>query len=282
MMLELIQHPMETETTLPDHILNRKGPRSLKDLDPEVITYLNAGSTATKNLIEWLATDQLVLLKNVLQTLDKLDWYSSFEQPVLAQKKRTANSDVKVIGENLGLLTSDPKLYEQLRAHSSDIVRCWACWGESILHDGVKALLKAMRPYAADSHFGVREVVIFASKERMIADLDTAIELLTAWTGDADENVRRFAVEGLRPIGVWTKKIPQFQDQPALGLPLLEPLRSDGSKYVRDSVGNWLNDASKSDPAWVQTLCDSWTKQSDSKETAYIVKKALRTILKKK
>ena len=138
-----------------------------------------------------------------------------------------------------------------------------------------------MKPYAADGHFGVREVVIFASKERMIEDLDTSVSILSTWTGDSDENLRRYAVEALRPVGVWTKKITAFQEDPQQGISLIEPLKSDASKYVRDSVGNWLNDASKSQPEWVKSLCDRWEKESNTKETTYIIKKALRTINKK-
>ena len=58
---------------IPQHILDRKGARSLKDLNPEVIEYLNQGLVETKNLMEWLATDQLQLLKLVLKEINKED-----------------------------------------------------------------------------------------------------------------------------------------------------------------------------------------------------------------
>ena len=266
---------------IPEHISNRKGPRGLKDLDPEVLEYLNAGTIETKNLIEWLATDQLLLLKTVLVDVDKMDWYTSFVEAVNAQKKPTANSNTKVIGETFAQLTDTTFIKSQLSNHTSDIVRCWSCWAESLFQDDVETLLGTMKPYAADAHFGLREVVIFASKERLIEDLDSAISILSEWAVDSDENVRRYAVEALRPIGVWTKKIPAFQEKPELALPVLEPLRSDVSKYVRDAVGNWLNDASKSQPEWVKMLCNQWEKASKTKETAYIIKRGLRTLEKK-
>jgi len=263
---------------IPEHILNRKGARSLKDLNPEVIDYLNKGLIETRNLMEWLATDQLALLKLVLKDIDKQAWYTDFELTLNAQKKPTANSNTKVIGQTFGVLSSNPEIYRKLKTHSSDLVRCWACWGESLHHDSIPNLLKAMKPYAADTHFGVREVVIFASKERMIQDLDVAVNILSKWTTHKNENVRRYAVESLRPVGVWTKKILEFQKDPEKGRSLIEPLKSDDSKYVRDSVANWLNDASKSQPEWVKAICSKWGKESATKETAYIIKRGLRTI----
>ncbi len=266
---------------IPEHIQNRKGARSFKDLNPEVIEYLNAGKIQTANLMEWLATDQLILLKNVLAEMNKMDWFEEFESPVLMQKKRSANSDVKIIGQTFGILSRESVLYEKLRSHTSDVVRSWSCWGESLHYDTINSLMTTMRSYAADAHFGVREVVIFASKERMNEDLQTSINILSSWTSSTDENVRRFAAEALRPIGVWVKKIATFQEDPKKGLSLIEPLKSDPSKYVRDSVGNWLNDASKSQPDWVISVCKKWEQESPTKETAYIIKKAMRTINKK-
>ena len=217
---------------VPQAIINRKGPRSSKELDPEVVDYLNKGWTETKNLIEWLATDQLLLLKNVLEPLDKMEWYSSFKTGILAQKKPTANSNTRFIGENFGLTADLHFIREHLASHMSDVVRCWACWAESLQYDDTQKLLSAIQPYAADHHFGVREVVIFSSKERLTEDLDKSIDILTGWTSSEDENIRRYAIEALRPIGVWTKKIAEFQHNPQKALPLLEPLKSDSSKYV--------------------------------------------------
>jgi len=267
---------------IPEHIANRKGARSLKDLNPEVVDYLNAGKVATKNLMEWLATDQLILLKTVLEPLNKMDWFPSFEEAVNAQKKPTANSNAKLIGQTFTQLTDNAFAKAHLANHQSDIVRCWGCWSESLFQDTVDDLLDTMKPYAADSHFGVREVVIFASKERLIEDLDSSVNILFEWISDKDENVRRYAIEALRPVGVWTKKIPEFQENPEMALHILEPLKSDASKYVRDSVGNWLNDASKSQPEWVKSVCNRWERESKTKETSYIIKKGLRTIEKKK
>ncbi len=265
---------------IPEHILNRKGARSLKDLNPEVIEYLNAGKIETKNLMEWLAIDQLMLLKTVLTTADKMDWYQSFEEAVNSQKKPTSNSTTKVIGKTFAQLSNAAFAKKYLSNNPSDMVRCWGCWAESVFQDSIDGLLDAMKPHAADRHFMNREVVIFASKERIIDDLDTATQILSDWTTEQDENVRRYVAEALRPIGVWTKKIPEFQENPEKGLPLLESLKSDSSKYVRDSVANWLNDTSKSQPDWVKTVCNRWEKESMTKETTYIVKKGLRTIEK--
>jgi len=265
---------------IPEHILNRKGARSLKDLNPEVIDYLNQGLIETKNLMEWLATDQSTLLKLVLTEIGKEEWFSMFEVAINNQKKPTANSNTRIIGETFGQMTEDSKIYNVLKNHTSDIVRCWSCWAESLHYDDLTELLNAMQFYAADTHFGVREIVILATKSRMIEDLELALQILTPWTQSEDENVRRYAAESMRPVGVWVKKIARFQEEPALALPILEPLKSDSSKYVRDAVANWINDASKSQSEWARQLCKRWTQESETKETAYIVRRGMRTLNK--
>ena len=261
-------------------ILNRKGARKATDIPAEVIKLLNGGFIETANLTEWLAADQLAILKKTLKKINQSKWYKQFEAAVNSQKKISANNNTRVIGQLFGELIKDKDTLKLLKTDTSDIVRCWACWAIASQQKTTKKLLTAIKPFAGDKHFGVREVVIFATKERLAKDLETAIPVLSTWTKSKDENVRRYAAETLRPTGVWTKKIPLLHEQPDLGLPILNPLKADPSFYVQNAVANWLNDASKSQPDWVIKLCAKWEKESDAKATKYIIKKGLRTINK--
>ena len=126
----------------------------------------------------------------------------------------------------------------------------------------------------------MRECAWDSFRPYLVQDLSAGLILLEAWVRDTDPNIRRFASEVTRPRGVWTPHIPELKDDPQQALGLLEPLKSDPSRYVQNSVANWLNDASKSQPDWVQAVCARWLDESPTKETAYIVKRALRTLRK--
>jgi len=71
-----------------------------------------------------------------------------------------------------------------------------------------------------------------------------------------------------------------LKEKPEQYLLILDKLKSDKAKYVQDSVGNWLNDASKTRPDFVTALCERWENESPTKETKYIIKKALRPVAK--
>jgi 3-methyladenine DNA glycosylase AlkC len=117
-------------------------------------------------------------------------------------------------------------------------------------------------------------------RDAVIGSLDEAVMLLQPWVLDADPNIRRFASELTRPRGVWCAQIEALKAEPWRALPLIEPLRADTSRYVQNSVANWLNDASKSQPEWVDGLCERWLAESETAETRYIAKRAMRTLSK--
>ena len=262
----------------------RKGARTIRDIPKNILEQLNQGEMETANLVEFLAIDQRVLLKNLLTQFGR----EKYLQPILEQidklKKQTVNTIAGTIGFGLYEQTrihKDGDLFPAISTHQSDFVRCWAAdiVGKNPNLD-IKQMLSKIKPFAKDGHFNVRECAWLAVRKSVAQNLDESIAILSAWAKDKDENVRRFASEATRPRGVWCEHIKALKETPEIALPILEPLKSDESKYVRDSVGNWLNDASKSRAEFVTKLCERWESESDTKETRYITKKALRTIRK--
>lgn len=260
----------------------RKGARSRAEIPADVLLRLNRGEAETVNLVEWLAVDQRVLLGHFLAASGRMH----YEGPILVRlghlKKETVNTINEGIGAGLLALQKayqDEALLPLLVSHPSDVVRGWAPYliGQDA-DRSLEEMLADIRPFAADPHFGVREVAWLAVRPRLAEELSRSLRLLAAWSLSPDENIRRFASEATRPRGVWCAHIPALKDEPEQALGLLEPLRADPAKYVRDSVANWLNDASKTRPDFVRQLCQRWETESPAKETAYIVKKALRTI----
>ncbi|WEK68247.1 MAG: DNA alkylation repair protein [Candidatus Chryseobacterium colombiense] len=262
----------------------RKGARSIKDIPADILEQLNWGEIETANLTEWLAVDQRILLKNLLQQNNRTEYLQLVLNTVDQLKKQTVNTVNEAIGITLLHLATNNKDDEfllKLATHPADLVRCWVAYSIG-RNDKLKLGEKfnGIMTFAADSHFGVREICWMAVRPDISKNLDESLSILSEWTQHENENVRRFASESTRPRGVWCEHINALKQNPGLGLEILEPLRSDVSRYVQDSVGNWLNDASKSQPEFVIEICDEWLRQSSTKETQYIVKKALRTIKK--
>jgi 3-methyladenine DNA glycosylase AlkC len=263
------------------HLLNRKGATRTADVPADVLDALNIGMISTVNLTEWLMVDNIKLLKKVLthEGFEKL--IAETENAVATLKKPTVNSMQHCIGNTLrdNAGNEKKKLFTTLSSHSSDTVRCWAAYfAGADVHTSLEEKLTAIKPLAADPHFGVREVAWLAVRPALATELEKALQLLAPWSASADANLRRFASESTRPRGVWCAHINALKEHPEKALHLLEPLRSDASEYVRNSVANWLNDAAKSQPKWVQQTCTRWLKESATKETQLIVKRALRSL----
>ncbi|MGE7093182.1 DNA alkylation repair protein [Lysinibacillus sp. NPDC048646] len=270
-----------------EHVQSRKGARKTSDIPREVLDLLNRGLIESVNLIEWQAVNHFTLLKHVLPSFNLEKGKSDVLLTEMAN--HNAFTGMKAIRTTSDLLTtvmfdeSESKKLEILAYcsnHMSDSVRCWAAFMNKHRQQTLAEKLSFIRHFAADHHFGVREIAWMAIREDLSEDIDKSVELLTAWAKDDNENIRRFAVESIRPRGVWTKHIEILKQEPHKALSLLDLLKADSSKYVQDSVGNWLNDASKTQVNWVLAICEKWQKESVGKATEKIIKKATRTIMK--
>ena len=250
----------------------RKGALRMADIPPDVLGELNAGRLETVTLVEWLAIDQAELARNVGLPAD-----------VVAEAERVAGEGVtrrlRAIGTAIHSAGVDT---DALARHPSDMVRAWAAFAlaadESL---DLTERLQRLRRFAADRSMATRECAWDSFRPYVARELDRGLELLRAWVVDDDPPIRRAAVEGTRPRGVWTQHIEELKREPERGLPLLEPVRSDPSDYVRRAVANWLNDASKSRPDWVVATCERWLGESPTAETRWIVNHAQRTLRKR-
>lgn len=248
-----------------------KGATRVRDVPPDHLAALNAGRAETRTLAEGLAMDLAALAVAVLGLPEETARQSI--EPSAGITRRMAQA------ADLSRRTLGAEAAPVLAAHHSDTVRGWAAYvvgaDEALT---LEQRLDGIRPLADDPHFGVREWAWLGVRPALAADLPRALTLLRPWVEEDSPRLRRFAIESIRPRGVWCAHLTALKQDPEPARPLLEPVRADPERYVRDSVGNWLNDAAKSRPDWVHTLCARWTAESDGPETAYIVSRALRSI----
>lgn len=139
--------------------------------------------------------------------------------------------------------------------------------------DDFETSKKALKKFTSccSSEFAVRPFIIKYGSKMM--------EEMYDWSCDSNHHVRRLASEGCRSRLPWGIALPEFKKDPAPVIPILEKLKNDSSEYVRKSVANNLNDISKDNPEIVLDIAENW--YGNSKNTDWIVKHGLRTLLKK-
>lgn len=234
---------------------------------------LDGGGAEATHLAEILAVDFARLLGNVAPSLPAA---------AVANMRKAASSGITLRMQGAATLLRAHALGDAAHwsTHASDTVRGWACY--LIGSDPRLSLehkLDAMRALADDPHFGVREWAWLAVRPHIAAEPLRVLTHLQPWTADPSPNVRRFACEALRPRGVWAAHIALLKQEPQHAAALLDALCCDASRYVQDSVGNWLNDAGKSQPDWVRALCEAWhLRHADHVANTYIRKRALRSL----
>lgn len=246
-----------------------KGASRIADVPPDHLARLNRGEAETRTLAEGLAMSFPTLMAQVDPALAEA---AAADLPAdIGITQRMARAGALLWGRfgREGLAT--------LSAHPSDTVRGWAAFAIAAAPDwDLPQRLNAVRPLADDAHFGVREWAWLALRPSLAAQITPGLRLLQPWTAEASAYLRRFASEATRPRGVWCAHIPALKENPAAALPLLAALRRDPSDYVQDSVANWLNDAAKSRPDWVQSVLAEW--RAEGTVAPRLLKRAARSL----
>jgi 3-methyladenine DNA glycosylase AlkC len=251
-------------------MVTRKGALKPIDVPLDILDKLNSGAIETVNLAECLTVDFAVLMAQVIPELASVAKNRIPSTDGITKRMAVTG---KLLLEHFGAAGA-----EELAVHPSDTVRGWAAYHMAAIPDlSLEQRLSSMRSLADDNHFGVREWSWLAVRPYVTAQIDDAIPLLMPWVSESSPNLRRFAIEVTRPRGVWCGHIPKLKENPELGLTLLESVRADVSRYVRDSASNWLNDAAKSQPEWVKMVCDRWQLESNVPETTKLCARALRS-----
>jgi 3-methyladenine DNA glycosylase AlkC len=253
------------------------------DVPAVVLKKLAVGEIETVNLMEWLAADMSALARTVARSLPIR---SSIRSELLDASEKMVGAGVtdrlrvggRAIAAGAGAASAEFRL---LATHNSDLVRQWACYAvnDSLLGLSVSERLDATLPFAADRNMSVRETAWMAFRPHLATEFETVLPMLTDLAADSDENIRRFAVEVTRPRSVWGAHLAALKREPGLAVELLEQVKADSSRYVKLATGNWLNDASKSQPDWVLATCERWSAGGDQ-HTRFIVRRGLRTISK--
>jgi 3-methyladenine DNA glycosylase AlkC len=119
----------------------------------------------------------------------------------------------------------------------------------------------------------------FAIRKFIRMDQTRAMVQMELWSKSENHHVRRLSSEGCRPRLPWGMRLDEFVARPQAVLRILERLKNDPELYVRKSVANNLNDISKDHPELVLQIAAKWIGKSAN--TDWIVKHALRTLLKK-
>lgn len=225
----------------------RRGARS-PDLVPEDVLSALAAGAPSVNHMEQMALDMGALLETAFP---ELSGQAERLRVTSFLSRLRAGGDVlrERWGEDAAAVAAD---------HASDTVRGWAAF--AAVRPGMSPLdaTWAVLRFADDHHFAVREWAWLAARPAVVARPIDALEAVQPLARYDSPRLRRFASEVTRPRGVWGRHVPELKARPWRAAPLLDLLVADEDRYVRTSVGNWLNDAARGQPGWVREQCSRW------------------------
>lgn len=162
-----------------EHLLARRGAARIALIPPEVLEALHEGLVPTVNLNEFLAIDLTRLAPRVAQHIglppdserltDTLAMLGAFK-PV-----RRHAMVARALYDMTGALANRDEVAHALATHASDVARSWAAQWVMFSRTPLQPRLLAIRRFAADAHFGVREVAWMAVRDEIAADVDAAV-----------------------------------------------------------------------------------------------------------
>jgi 3-methyladenine DNA glycosylase AlkC len=244
----------------------RVGARRPSAVPAEVLQALKAGRPSV-NHMEQMALDQAALLKSIVPA-------AGARAPELRDARflHRLRAGARIVWETYG-----EDLFDVAAGWESDTARGWAAFAVPLAGGGLSRQLSLSLKFADDDHFAVREWAWLGARPLVHSQLTAALDLLHVHTRDPSPRVRRFCSEVTRPRGVWSGHIDQLKSAPEMAFPLLDALVPAPERYVADSIGNWLNDASRTAPGWVIATCQGWrSKYPGSVE--YVCRRGLRSL----
>ena len=120
----------------------------------------------------------------------------------------------------------------------------------------------------------------FSIRPYLLHHQGATLARLRDWAQDDNAHVRRLVSEGTRPRLPWAPRLPAFQNNPQLALPLLDALKNDPSSYVRRSVANHLGDIAKDHPDLAVGTARTWLQGAPAPREA-LVRHGLRFLIKR-
>jgi 3-methyladenine DNA glycosylase AlkC len=119
----------------------------------------------------------------------------------------------------------------------------------------------------------------FAVRDLLMARPERALAIMSSWTTDENEHVRRLATEGSRTYLPWARRVPWLLAHPRATRAILDASYRDSSEYVRRSTANHLNDLSRVDVPVVLDIAAGWAADPDPR-TPRVLKHGLRTLIR--
>jgi len=256
-------------------VVERKGYSKRADIPKGLMDRLSYGKEESKTLAEITAIDMSLLMSKHFPLLTKKDLvYFDSGVGILKKMKHAA----QLVSDQYGYAYHK----ELLKRVNSDTLRgigSFMVGANDTLSP--KQKVKAVTTYAKDAHFGVREWAWMAIRDDIASDFESYYDVILGLSKNKHEYIKRFSVESIRPRGVWATHIAELKEDPSVAEEVIENLFFENSKYINDSVGNWLNDAAKDHPAWVSKKCKALVKLADdskNKSLIYTVGRATRSI----